>query len=257
VQTKERERSVGEMEQEFLDAMRSFYYDGQASISNEEFDALKEELMWEGSQVVILSAAEQKFLEACMAYAKGKPVISDEEYEALKLELKRQGSQVTSEGPRCSLRSGKMYADASPDYVKMALVNIPALFATLTAVALLDYFSGRAVTYAVELPGAPGFLFTWAILIPAIYTMTTGITNFVVRDWVIVKSTCPNCGAENSAFFGDVFVVSGPKDVVTTDCAGCQSQLQWDNDSRNVSVERVGPAKKGGPGGAKAARDDN
>ena len=30
------------------------------------------------------------------------------------------------QGPRCSLRSGNMYSDASPDYVKMTALNIPA-----------------------------------------------------------------------------------------------------------------------------------
>lgn len=35
--------------------MQSFYYEGKAIMSNEEFDNLKEELMWEGSSVVMLS----------------------------------------------------------------------------------------------------------------------------------------------------------------------------------------------------------
>lgn len=35
--------------------LKSFYYDGKATMSNEEFDNLKEELMWEGSSVVMLS----------------------------------------------------------------------------------------------------------------------------------------------------------------------------------------------------------
>ena len=43
------------MEQEFLQALQAFYYEGKAIMSNEEFDNLKEELMWEGSTVVMLS----------------------------------------------------------------------------------------------------------------------------------------------------------------------------------------------------------
>jgi len=35
--------------------IQSFYYDQKAIMSNEEFDNLKEELMWEGSSVVMLS----------------------------------------------------------------------------------------------------------------------------------------------------------------------------------------------------------
>ena len=34
--------------------MQSFYYDNEPSLSNEEFDNLKEELLWAGSKVAIL-----------------------------------------------------------------------------------------------------------------------------------------------------------------------------------------------------------
>lgn len=103
--------------------LQSFYYDGKAVMSNEEFDNLKEELMWEGSSVVMLSnlvstlgifffyiilsviyiyvyilwlqlfiynagSDEQKFLEASMAYVSGKPIMTDEEYDKLKMQLK-------------------------------------------------------------------------------------------------------------------------------------------------------------------------
>ena len=48
-------KTLGEMEQEFLQALQSFYFEKKAIMSNEEFDNLKEELMWEGSSVVMLS----------------------------------------------------------------------------------------------------------------------------------------------------------------------------------------------------------
>lgn len=91
-------------------------------MSNEEFDNLKEELMWEGSSVVMLSTStcsifvsctygkfhgalqvwfhdiaflscttgsdEQKFLEASMAYVSGKPIMTNEEFDELKLRLR-------------------------------------------------------------------------------------------------------------------------------------------------------------------------
>lgn len=38
-----------------LHLVQAFYYEGKAIMSNEEFDNLKEELMWEGSSVVMLS----------------------------------------------------------------------------------------------------------------------------------------------------------------------------------------------------------
>ena len=30
------------------------------------------------------------------------------------------------QGPRCSIRSRKLYSDALPDYLKMTLLNLPA-----------------------------------------------------------------------------------------------------------------------------------
>ena len=101
--------------------LQAFYYEGKSIMSNEEFDNLKEELMWEGSSVVMLSnncfilhfpifaglwifcndflitltsfvfnsgADEQRFLEASMAYVSGNPILSDEEYDKLKTQLK-------------------------------------------------------------------------------------------------------------------------------------------------------------------------
>ena len=37
-----------------LHYVQSFYYDDKPSMSNEEFDNLKEELLWEGSKVAVL-----------------------------------------------------------------------------------------------------------------------------------------------------------------------------------------------------------
>ncbi|KAK6941149.1 FF domain [Dillenia turbinata] len=67
---------------------QAFYYEGKAIMSNKEFGNLKEELKWEGSNVVMLSSHEQKFLEASMAYM--------------------EGTEIVVEGPRCSFRSRKV-----------------------------------------------------------------------------------------------------------------------------------------------------
>ena len=54
-----RQRTLGEKEQDFLMALQSFYDSGAPVMSNEEFDVLKQELLWEGSQVAILTKDEQ------------------------------------------------------------------------------------------------------------------------------------------------------------------------------------------------------
>ncbi|CAI7799292.1 unnamed protein product, partial [Closterium sp. NIES-53] len=79
---KKKQRTLGEMEQEFLLALQAYYIGQDPIMSNEEFDLLKEELLWEGSQ------DEQKFMEASLAYQAGKPFMNDREYDALKQTLK-------------------------------------------------------------------------------------------------------------------------------------------------------------------------
>ncbi|GAA0153760.1 hypothetical protein LIER_37732 [Lithospermum erythrorhizon] len=96
---KKEKKSIGEMEQDFLQALQSFYYEGKAIMSNEEFDNLKEELMWEGSSVVMLSGDEQRFLEASMAYVAGNPILTDEEFDKLKMKLKVCGFSILHSYP--------------------------------------------------------------------------------------------------------------------------------------------------------------
>ncbi|CAH9077528.1 unnamed protein product [Cuscuta epithymum] len=180
-------KSLGEMEQEFLQALQAFYYEGKAIMSNEEFDNLKEELMWEGSSVVMLSADEQRFLEASMAYVAGKPIVSDEVFDKLKMKLKMDGSAIVVEGPRCSLRSKKVYSDLSVDYLKMFLLNVPAAVVALGLFFFLDDLTGFEITYLLELPEPFGFIFTWFAALPLILWLSFSITGFIVKDFLILK----------------------------------------------------------------------
>ena len=66
--------SVGEKERMFLDALQSYYVSGRQVMDDVEFDALKEDLAWSGSDVVSLNRKEIMYLEAMQAYTKGEPV---------------------------------------------------------------------------------------------------------------------------------------------------------------------------------------
>ncbi|XP_037493131.1 PGR5-like protein 1A, chloroplastic isoform X2 [Jatropha curcas] len=201
-------RSIGEMEQEFLQALQSFYYEGKAIMSNEEFDNLKEELMWEGSSVVMLSSDEQKFLEASMAYVSGKPILSDQEFDELKMRLKVEGSEIVVEGPRCSLRSRKVEPDLF-DYLKDVPVGMsPATVVALGLFFFLDDLTGFEITYLLELPEPFSFIFTWFAAVPLIVWLAQSFTNAIVKDFLILKGPCPNCGTENLSFFGTILSVS-------------------------------------------------
>ncbi|XP_058105610.1 PGR5-like protein 1B, chloroplastic [Magnolia sinica] len=234
---KEQKKSIGEMEQEFLQALQSFYYDGKAIMSNEEFDNLKEELMWEGSSVVMLSSEEQKFLEASMAYASGNPILTDAEFDQLKLRLKQEGSDIVQEGPRCSLRSKKVYSDLTVDYFKMFLLNVPAAVVALTLFFFLDDFTGFEITYLLELPEPFSFIFTWFAALPLIFWLAKAFTDVIVKDFLILKGPCPNCGTENVSFFGTILSVPSGGSTNTVKCSNCGTKLQYDAGVRLITTD--------------------
>ncbi|KAA8522321.1 hypothetical protein F0562_013318 [Nyssa sinensis] len=233
---KKQKKTLGELEQEFLQALQAFYYEGKAIMSNEEFDNLKEELMWEGSSVVMLSSDEQKFLEASMAYVAGKPIMSDEEFDKLKMKLKMDGSEIVVEGPRCSLRSRKVYSDLSVDYFKMFLLNVPAAIVALALFFFLDDLTGFEITYLLELPEPFSFIFTWFAALPLILWLAFTITNLIVKDFLILKGLCPNCGTENTSFFGTILSVSSGGSTNTLKCSDCGTTLVYDSSTRLITL---------------------
>lgn len=233
---KKEKKSIGELEQDFLQALQAFYYEGKAIMSNEEFDNLKEELMWEGSSVVMLSSDEQKFLEASMAYAAGKPILSDVEFDNLKTKLKMDGSEIVVEGPRCSLRSRKVYSDLSVDYFKMLLLNVPATVVALGLFFFLDDLTGFEITYLLELPEPFSFIFTWFAAVPFIVWLALSLTKLIVKDSLILKGPCPNCGTENVSFFGIILSISNGGTTNNVKCSNCQTDLVYDSKTRLITL---------------------
>ncbi|CAN1332727.1 PGR5-like protein 1A, chloroplastic [Linum perenne] len=210
-------KSLGEMEQEFL-------------------QALQEELMWEGSSVVMLSADEQRFLEASMAYVAGKPILNDQEFDELKLRLKSEGSEIVVEGPRCSLRSKKVYSDLSVDYLKMLLLNVPATVIALGLFFFLDDVTGFEITYLLELPEPFSFIFTWFAAVPVIVWSALTLTNAIIKDFTILKGPCPNCGAENVSFFGSILTVSSGGTTNDVKCSDCGTSMIYDARTRLITL---------------------
>ncbi|KAJ8767649.1 hypothetical protein K2173_018207 [Erythroxylum novogranatense] len=233
---KKEKKSLGEMEQEFLQALQAFYYEGKAIMSNEEFDNLKEELMWEGSSVVMLSADEQRFLEASMAYVAGSPILNDQEFDKLKQKLKAEGSDIVVEGPRCSLRSRKVYSDLSVDYLKMLLLNVPATVIALGLFFFLDDITGFQITYLLELPEPFSFIFTWFAAVPFIVWLAQVLTNAIVKDFLILKGPCPNCGTENTSFFGTILSISSGGSTNNVKCTNCGTEMIYDSGTRLITL---------------------
>ena len=234
-----KKKSLGEMEQEYLDALRQFYMNESPSLSDEEFDVLKDELLWEGSTVVTMTKEEQMFLEATKAYSMGKPVMSDEEFNELKLKLKNQGSPIASGGPRCSIRSRRVFTDLDVDYFRLTLLNIPGVAISLSLLFLLDLATGFSISKFVELPEPLGFVAVWAVVLPILYVVSDSLTKVVLKDALVLKGQCTNCGDPIVLFFGSVLGIEGNDQVSSVQCDGCKCKMSADSVSRELTQVEV------------------
>lgn len=232
------------MEQQFLEALTSYFYEGKAAISDDEFSILKEELTWMGSKVVVLDSTEQRFLEASMAYQAGKPILTDAEFDALKVELRTKGSIVTAQGPRCSIRSKKMYSDAEPDATRMLFLNLPSALLVLGAFAAVDYATGFGITNLIELPAPYGVWALWTLVLPTLFVVSYALTQIGFKNSLVLKGPCPSCGTENFTYFGDVFTVAGNRGQNVVECSNCKADLTYDEYKRAIVVAETSEVKQ-------------
>lgn len=193
--------------------------------------------------MAVLSSNEQRFMEATLSYNRGKPILSDDEYDELRAELKSKNSIVVQAGPRCSIRSRRVYSDATPDYLKLTLLNVPAALLVLGFIFAIDDITGFEITKAIELPPPYSILFLWGLVFPTIYVISTSLTNIVLPDALILSADCPNCGTPNQAYFGGIFNVAGNRKETVTECSNCKSDLQFNAIRREVIVAKTGDEK--------------
>lgn len=220
------ELSIREKESLFLDAMQA-YFRGEAMISNEEFDNLKEELTWQGSDVITLSREEYRFLDAAKAYEQGKPIMADDEFDKLKRKLQRIGSIVAIQrGPRCSVRRQITFSDVIPDRKRTLALFVPAgLLTSLMWLSLTFEFTPlRHVDPVLSLIVGSPLIFLTAKL----------VTGLVVPRAEIVVGDCPSCGRRTHVLFGDVLNNKGYADTAEVKCDKCKAKLKVEKESMRM-----------------------
>eukprot|EP00177_Eucheuma_denticulatum_P007840 GFKZ01014269.1.p1 GENE.GFKZ01014269.1~~GFKZ01014269.1.p1 ORF type:complete len:303 (-),score=48.72 GFKZ01014269.1:376-1284(-) len=229
---KRMELTLREKESLFLDAMQA-YFRGESMISNEEFDTLKEELTWQGSEVVTLSREEFRFLDAAKAYEMGKPNMSDDEFDKLKLKLQKDGSVVAIQrGPRCSVKRQITFSDIIPDAKRTFVLYVPAGFLTalMWLSATFEFTPLRHVDPVLSLLlGAPIIFFGAKVL-----------TGLVVPEAQIVVGDCPNCGRRTHVLFGNVLNNEGYSTTADVKCDKCKAQLKVDRESMRMILMSEG-----------------
>ncbi|KAK5777621.1 hypothetical protein PVK06_045588 [Gossypium arboreum] len=118
----------------------------------------------------------------------------------------------------------------------MVLLNVPATVVALGLFFFLDDLTGFEITYVLELPKLFSFIFTWFAAVPLIVWLAQSLTKLVVKDSLILKGLCPNCGTENVSFFGTILSISDGGTTNTLKCSNCGTPLEYNSKTRLITL---------------------
>jgi len=212
--------TVAEKERIFLDALQSYYATGRQMLKDDEFDLLKEDLQWNGSDMVVMNRKEATYLAAMQAYLKGEPMMPDAEFDALKTELKETGSKfAVSTSPKCYIDTGICTVTLKEDQFRSNLLYLPAII-VLTSVWLGIGFELLSTVLRIN----P--LFFLLIGTPFLYTGSKFITEeLLFPGKFIAFGPCPSCEVENRVYFGKILGVEGFTDIAKAKCPSCKTEF--------------------------------
>lgn len=198
--------------------LQSYYATGRQLLPDEDFDLLKEDLAWNGSNVVVVNRDEAKFLAATQAYLKGKPIMTDEEFDTLKTQLKEAGSKFAVDTePKCYIDTGVCKVTLQEDNFRSNLLYLPA--GVLLSIVWLA-LGFEIIEPIVRLN--PIVLI--ALGSPLIYNGAKVITeNFLFVHKLVAYGPCPSCEYENRVYFGDILGVEGFSDIANVKCPNCKT----------------------------------
>ncbi|KAA8493199.1 PGR5-like protein 1A, chloroplastic [Porphyridium purpureum] len=221
--------SLAEKENMFVDALYSFYA-GKPLMSNDDFDALKEDLSWQGSQTVTLSRDELTLLAAVRSYSEGTPIMNDKEFDELKDRLRKQGSKAAIQvEPKCSIIQQACWSDCVEDNTRKTVLYLPGtgIGALIWAVVAFEFTPLRDESPLISLlVGMPFILLIGRIL-----------TETILPDPLILQGKCPNCASDQHVYFGTIATVEGYTDMAEVVCTNCSSKLTLDRAQRRFRLD--------------------
>eukprot|EP00192_Tetraselmis_astigmatica_P021633 CAMPEP_0117680276 /NCGR_PEP_ID=MMETSP0804-20121206/18263_1 /TAXON_ID=1074897 /ORGANISM="Tetraselmis astigmatica, Strain CCMP880" /LENGTH=270 /DNA_ID=CAMNT_0005489757 /DNA_START=645 /DNA_END=1457 /DNA_ORIENTATION=+ len=220
---KPRAMSIGEKERMYLEAAVSYAAEGKGTLTDAEYDNLKEELTWQGSDIVFMTPDEQRFLAAVRMESPDCRLLSDDEFDALKDRLRKEGNSIASWGPRCSLRSRNVFADADLDNSLAAFLKLP-----LAALLLAVLFGGQVIS-----DGSWGTV-AEALAIVLAFAVSSLVVSVALQDSVVLRADCPICGSENRVVLGSVPFLAAGGDHAVVKCPQCTSKLKFAAQTRQV-----------------------
>lgn len=210
--------TVEEKERMFLDALQSYYVSGRQVMDDVQFDSLKEDLAWNGSEVVNLNRKEVMYLEAMQAYIQGESIMADTEFDQLRDELREDGSAIAvSTEPKCYIETGICTVTFQKDQFRNNLLYLPAA----SIVGLLWLGIGYEL-----IGGRINPLILGAFGAPVIGTAAKAITdNFIFPNNLVAYGPCPSCETENRIYFGNILGVEGFDKTGKMKCTNCKSEI--------------------------------
>ena len=164
-----------EKERIFLDSIQSYYFSGKPKIPDDQFDALKEDLSWEGSALVSLNRNETLFINAMQAYLKGQPILTDKQWDSLKKSLLESGSKIAvSSPPTCYVDTGVCKVTWRKDNLRTSSLYIPP-----TIIGVILYLG---IIYEIDAFAALQFNPLFALLLGSypIYVIVKVITEDIL-----------------------------------------------------------------------------
>eukprot|EP00558_Chaetoceros_sp_UNC1202_P009395 CAMPEP_0197246846 /NCGR_PEP_ID=MMETSP1429-20130617/23498_1 /TAXON_ID=49237 /ORGANISM="Chaetoceros sp., Strain UNC1202" /LENGTH=323 /DNA_ID=CAMNT_0042707613 /DNA_START=162 /DNA_END=1133 /DNA_ORIENTATION=- len=223
--------TLAEKERMFLDSLQAYYVSGRQVLNDEEFDLLKEDLQWNGSDLVQMNRNEAKYLAAMQSYMNGSPIMSDIEFDALKSTLKVEESKfAVSTEPKCYVDTGICTVTMKEDFFRTNLLYLP--------VGAILFLGWLAIGFEIIEPFIRiNPLLLIALGAPGIVTGTKKITDdFIFIDNKVAYGPCPSCEAENRVYFGNILTVEGFKDVATVKCPNCKSTFDVQRNTLRAST---------------------
>jgi hypothetical protein len=226
--------SLGQKEQLFLEALVCAR-GGQPRLTDAEYDALKEDLEWQGSLLATLTPEQRLLFEAAKAHegpsAEEGQLLSDAEYDALRRRMRMDGVAFALpgfivHGPRCSLRSRRVFTDVGQDVSRSFALNLPSLLLVLLSLATVTAASGVDVPF-----GWAGYIAALLIAFPIMITASRQLTSTAMDFSAVFTAQCPQCGQQL-----DVKLPRSGDTSFPLGCPHCQSTLSYDNPSHQVTL---------------------
>ena len=250
--------SLADLELMYVDALWNYYNGGKFTLSDEDYDRLREELNWQGSGFPTLRRYEIEFVQAAISYSRGDPIVDDEKYEELKRRVKAAGKRTDVTALLLFVKGKELLDEAEFELLgnemkKLGIdVGIRGATCTLSATSpALENDTGSVITMysalaavplavglapsillgllGVHIPGGLSVGFAVALCL----ILTAKLINYTnLQNAEILVGSCPCCEMPIKQFFG------GEKPATTFEhkCSACGTSCVLNREKRLIET---------------------